>query len=232
MTLRETSLRQRVAHSLASVVNDLTERPPRLFRALFPGALFRLPTDKKIVALTFDDGPVPGATPEVLRILAAEDVKATFFMVGDNVRKYPDLARRVRDEGHSFGSHTFHHIQGLHTSVSAYLSDVVEGNRQIRTAVGETRLFRPPHGLLRPGELRGVRSRGMKVVMFDLVSRDYDPRQTPAEMLRMILRKVRPGSIIVFHDSLRSIAKLRVALPQLLRALRDAGYSFTSLNEV
>lgn len=211
------------------LVNRLTERPPRLYRVLFPSALFRMKGAGKRIAVTFDDGPVPEATPEILAILEGEGVKGTFFMVGDNVRKYPSVARSVRDAGHSFGSHTFHHIRGDRASVEGYLADVDLGNRMIRDTIGETSLFRPPHGRLKCGQMRGLRKRGLRMVMFDLVSRDYDPDQTPAELKATVLGKVRPGSVIVFHDSVKTISKLRIVLPDILRSLREAGYVFVTL---
>lgn len=201
----------------------LIERPPRLFRLLFPGAIFRLPAEGKTVMLTFDDGPIPEATPEILAILDRYGVKATFFMVGDNVRKYPHLLDAVKEAGHSVGNHTMHHLQGIHTSTEDYLRDVAEAD----TLTGST-LFRPPHGLLRPGQLKKLRQTH-RIVMYDLVTRDYSRRVDARMVVENVRHLARPGSIIVFHDSLRSIDKLRTALPESIEWLRSQGYEFITL---
>lgn len=201
----------------------LIERPPRIFRLLFPGAIFRLPTERRAVMLTFDDGPIPEATPEILDILDRYGVKATFFMVGDNVRKYPDLLEAVKKAGHSVGNHTMHHLQGLHTGSEGYLKDVA----QAEVLTGSS-LFRPPHGLLRPGQLKKLRQTH-RIVMYDLVTRDYSRHVNARGVVDNVRRLARPGSIIVFHDSLRSINKLRTALPEAIEWLRDQGYDFITL---
>lgn len=201
----------------------LIERPPRIFRLLFPGAIFRLPAERRAVMLTFDDGPIPEATPEILDILDRYGVKATFFMVGDNVRKYPDLLEAVKKAGHSVGNHTMHHLQGLHTDSEDYLKDV----EQAEVLTGSS-LFRPPHGLLRPGQLKKLRQTH-RIVMYDLVTRDYSRHVNARGVVDNVRRLARPGSIIVFHDSLRSINKLRTALPEAIEWLRDQGYDFITL---
>lgn len=201
----------------------LIERPPRIFRLLFPGAIFRLPAERRAVMLTFDDGPIPEATPEILDILDRYGVKATFFMVGDNVRKYPDLLEAVKKAGHSVGNHTMHHLQGLHTDSEDYLKDV----EQAEVLTGSS-LFRPPHGLLRPGQLKKLRQTH-RIVMYDLVTRDYSRHLNARGVVDNVRRLARPGSIIVFHDSLRSINKLRTALPEAIEWLRDQGYDFITL---
>lgn len=201
----------------------LIERPPRIFRLLFPGAIFRLPAERRAVMLTFDDGPIPEATPEILDILDRYGVKATFFMVGDNVRKYPDLLEAVKKAGHSVGNHTMHHLQGLHTGSEGYLKDV----EQTEVLTGSS-LFRPPHGLLRPGQLKKLRQTH-RIVMYDLVTRDYSRHVNARGVVDNVRRLARPGSIIVFHDSLRSINKLRTALPEAIEWLRDQGYDFITL---
>lgn len=201
----------------------LIERPPRLFRLCFPGAIFRLDPGKRRVALTFDDGPIPEATPEILDILRRYGVKATFFLVGDNVRKHPELLPLIMADGHTVGNHTMHHIQGLHTPPDEYLADVADADTLIRSD-----LFRPPHGLMRRRQLRQLRS-SHRVVMYDLVTRDYSRYVDADRVVSNVRRLVRPGSIIVFHDSLRSIGKLRTALPRILDFLAAEHYECTTL---
>ena len=201
----------------------LIERPPRLFRALFPGVLFRGESSSEkpgTVYLTFDDGPIPEMTPWVLVILDHYNVKATFFMVGQNVERYPHLLEEVKRRGHKVGNHTLHHIRGAGISPLAYLRDVEKCERYTRS-----KLFRPPHGWLTPAQLKAVK-RKYRVVMFDLVTRDYSKRVTAQEVVDNVRRYTRDGSIIVFHDSLKSREKLLTALPESLEWLLKQGYKF------
>ncbi|MBD5329909.1 MAG: polysaccharide deacetylase family protein [Bacteroides sp.] len=199
----------------------LIEQPPKLFRMLTPGGVFRLPPGgKPTVYLTFDDGPIPEATPWVLDILDRYGIKATFFMVGDNVRKYPAIYEEVRRRGHRVGNHTMHHLQGAGCTTRRYLRDVEEANAMIGSD-----LFRPPHGWLRPRQARAL-SRKYRIIMYDLVTRDYSKRLDAREVVENVKRYTRPGSIIVFHDSLKSIRKLQTALAESIEWLRKEGYQF------
>lgn len=206
----------------------LIERPPRLFRLLFPSALFRVPAGKRRmpreVYLTFDDGPVPEVTPQVLDILDRYGARATFFMVGDNVRRHPELLAEVRRRGHAVGNHTMHHLQGSHVTTKRYLRDIMEAHALIGS-----HLFRPPHGWMRPRQSRAMR-RMFKPVMYDLVTRDYSWRLTPDEVVANVRRYARPGSVIVFHDSLKARPRVLEALPRALQWLCDHGYSFGVLD--
>ncbi len=202
------------------------ERPPKLFRKICGTALFRVrqkPGEHPAVYLTFDDGPIPESTPWVLEILDRYGIKATFFMVGDNVRKYPELYEEVKKRGHRVGNHTMHHLQGLRMWTKNYVRDVEMAARYI-----ESDLFRPPHGWLRPLQ-NIVLKRRYRIVMFDLVTRDYSWRLSAEEVTENVKRYARPGSIIVFHDSLKSMARLREALPASLEWLIGQGYEFRTL---
>ena len=174
------------------------EQPPWFYRALFPGATWRIPSDERCVYLTFDDGPIPQVTPWVLNTLDQYGVKATFFMVGDNVRKHPDVFRMVVERGHAVGNHTFHHIQGIRYSTRGYLADVELAARLI-----PGNLFRPPHGHMRFPQLLRLR-KTHRIVMWDVVTRDYSPHLSPQQVLANVKRYTRNGSILVFHDSLKS----------------------------
>ncbi len=185
----------------------------------------------KAVYLTFDDGPIPEATPFVLDTLAHYGIKATFFVVGDNVRKYPELFHRIIDEGHRVGNHTYNHIGGFRWLSKNYLRNTKKAQELIQSftpAKGETlnSLFRPPHGWMRPLQYRIIRRKGYRIVMWDLVTRDYSKRLTADEVLDNVKRYARNGSIITFHDSLRSIAKLKKMLPAALEWLIAEGYEF------
>ena len=190
---------------------------------MFPHAKWRMDKTVRAVYLTFDDGPIPEATPFILETLRAYDAHATFFMVGDNVRKYPDLYKRVVAEGHQIGNHTYHHLGGLKHLTSTYVEDTEKANALIGA-----HLFRPPHGIMTPMEYRRLRKK-YDIVMWDLVTRDYSNRLTAEDVVENVRRYARNGSIITFHDSLKSIDKLHTALPASLEWLREQGYEMKLL---
>lgn len=199
----------------------LIEQPPRLYRLLFPNAVWRLrEKGRRTVYLTFDDGPIPEVTPWVLDVLDRYGVKATFFMVGDNVRKHPSTFEMVKQRGHSWGNHTMHHVQGMKMTHDDYAADIAEAQSLI-----DSRYFRPPHGLMKRGQ--GARTRrDFTIVMYDLVTRDYSRKMTPEKVLANVKRYTRDGSIIVFHDSLKAERNLREALPAAIEWLQSQGYEF------
>lgn len=200
------------------------EQPPRLYRLLFPGAIWRLPDKKqKCVYLTFDDGPIPEVTPWVLDTLDKYNVKATFFMVGDNVRKHPDVFKRVLERGHCIGNHTFNHIQGLKYWTKNFLANVKQAAELI-----PSKLFRPPHGHMRIPQTLFIRKH-YKIVMWDVVTRDYSNLRTPEETLQVVKQYTRNGSIIVFHDSLRAERNMKATLPLAIEWLKAEGYIFKTL---
>ena len=203
----------------------LIEQPPLLYRLLFPEAVWRLKRrgQRPVVYLTFDDGPIPEVTPWVLDELDRHGIKATFFLVGDNVRRHPELLDEIRRRGHSWGNHTMHHLQGMRTLTDRYLADVEEAHRLI----GST-LFRPPHGLLRWKQAKNIK-RNFNLIMYDLVTRDYSKKLQPSDVLNNVKRFARNGSIIVFHDSLKAEKNMRYALPRAIEWLKSQGYEFLPL---
>lgn len=203
----------------------LIERPPICFRLTVPGGLFRRhePGHQHAVYLTFDDGPIPEVTPWVLDVLDRYGIKATFFMVGDNVRKHPDVYDEVVRRGHRIGNHTMHHVSGFRLTRRSYLRDVAEARQYI-----DSDLFRPPHGWLRPRQTWALHEQ-FRVVMFDLVTRDYSKWLRPQDVVRNVKRFARDGSVIVFHDSLKSWPRLQEALPRALEWLIEQGYEFRLL---
>ena len=198
----------------------IIEQPAIYLRWLYPKAYWRMDRHEKAVYLTFDDGPIPEATPFILDTLKEFDAKATFFMVGDNVRKYPELYERILAEGHQVGNHTHNHIGGLRHTIKEYSYNVEKANAYIKS-----HYVRPPHGWMRMGQYAWL-SRKYKVVMWDLVTRDYSKWMTAEDVVNNVKRYARNGSIITFHDSLKSIDKLHTALPESLEWLRSQGYEF------
>ena len=196
------------------------EQPAKWLRWLYPNALWRMDRNERSVYLTFDDGPIPSSTPFILDTLAEYDAKATFFMVGENVLRYHDLYNRIVEEGHQVGNHTFNHMGSLKHWALTYGINIQKANELIHA-----HLFRPPHGWMRWSVYWWL-SRHYQIVMWDLVTRDYSKWMTAEDVLRNVKRYARNGSIITFHDSTKSIDKLRYALPEALKWLKEQGYEF------
>ncbi len=207
------------------MLTRLVTQPPLLYRLLFPEAFWRVKMTGAApkVFLTFDDGPIPEETPWVLDVLDRYGIKATFFMVGDNVRRHPELLEEVKRRGHSWGNHTMHHLQGMKVTARRYLRDVAEAH----DIIGST-LFRPPHGLIRWTQAKVLKEH-FNIVMYDLVTRDYARKVDADEVFDNVRRFVRNGSIIVFHDSLKASANMRAALPRSIEWLLSQGYEFHRL---
>jgi peptidoglycan/xylan/chitin deacetylase (PgdA/CDA1 family) len=183
---------------------------PVWFQKMLPGILWSGKQDGPYVHLTFDDGPIPEVTPWILDELKKFGQKATFFCVGDNVKKYPDIYVRILNEGHSVGNHTFHHINGWHTKKSDYLDDIaLAGDRM------ETVLFRPPYGKLSLGQYLQIRKK-YQIVMWTYLSGDFDPDFQPETCMRQVANCSRNGCILVFHDNLKTIDNLKLILPEIL----------------
>ena len=198
----------------------IIEQPAKWLRWLYPRATWRMDKTEKAVYLTFDDGPIPESTPFILETLAAYDAHATFFMVGDNVRKYPELFKQIVAAGHQVGNHTFNHWGGFKHTTKSYSANTEKANQLIGA-----HLFRPPHGWMRWEQYFWL-GRKYRIVMWDLVTRDYSKWLTAEDVLRNVKRYTRNGSIITFHDSLKSINKLRYALPEALKWMKEQGYEF------
>ena len=203
----------------------LIERPPLLYRLLFPEGIWRIKRGggRKVVYLTFDDGPVPEVTPWVLDTLDRYGIKATFFLVGDNVARNPALFEEIKRRGHSWGNHTMHHLQGRLVSSYRYMHDISEAN----TLIGSP-LFRPPHGLIRWKQARAIKDH-YNIILYDLVTRDYSRKLTPEQVFNNVRRYARNGSIIVFHDSLKAEKNMKAALPRAIEYLLARGYEFEAI---
>lgn len=173
--------------------------------------------------LTFDDGPIPEVTPWVLEILDRYKIKATFFCVGENVARYPELYEELRRRGHQTGNHTMNHVQGITYTVKRYIENVDRADRLIDSV-----LFRPPHGHMRLRQVKALRHR-YQIIMWDVVTRDYSRKRSPEQVLEAVKRYTRNGSVVVFHDSLKAEKNLRWALPRSIEWLFENGYRFKTL---
>lgn len=191
-------------------------KPPKIIRRLMPDLIWEI-DDSEGVFLTFDDGPTPGVTEWILATLDKYDAKATFFVLGKNVEMYPDLYQRIVDAGHRVGNHTYSHQKGWGMSLERYTEDVDFANDFIHST-----LFRPPYARITPAQTRLLAQR-YKLVMWDVLSRDYSRRLSPRACLRNVTKHLEPGSIVVFHDSVKAFRNMRYALPHTLEHIRRMG---------
>ena len=175
--------------------------------------------------LTFDDGPIPEVTPWVLDQLERYDALATFFCVGENIKKHPEVFKQVVDAGHAVGNHTYNHLNGWASDNIPYFHNVRHCANQVQTV-----LFRPPYGKLKPKQAQFL-SRHYRIVMWDVLSGDFDPKVSKEQCLNNVVKKAEAGSIIVFHDSLKTEGKLSYVLPKVLEHFTKLGYTFKKLNE-
>jgi peptidoglycan/xylan/chitin deacetylase (PgdA/CDA1 family) len=180
----------------------------------------------KFIYLTFDDGPIPVVTPYVLNCLNAFQAKATFFCIGDNVRKYPEIYSQVLAAGHSVGNHTYSHLKGWQSNNETYLADIKKCGELV-----ESRLFRPPYGRIKKKQIRDIATQlpEMEIIMWDVLSGDFDTTLNAEQITTNVLKNVKNGSIIVFHDSLKAFPRLEYALPAVLKELHASGYQFKLL---
>lgn len=198
-------------------------RTPFFLKLIYPSVICRLTSSEKKLYLTFDDGPIPGVTEEVINILKQHKAKATFFCVGANVVKHPYEFSLLQKEKHAIGNHTMHHLNGFKTSHNDYKEDVAKASNYI-----SSKLFRPPYGRMKPAQYNALKS-SYKIVMWDVLSCDFDANVTREQCLQNVTGYSRNGSIIVFHDSVKAADKMLYALPQVLNYFTERGYSFETI---
>lgn len=206
-------------------------------KLLFRKYVWAIPNTGNKVFLTFDDGPTPKVTEWTLEQLKKYNARATFFCIGDNISKHPDIFSKVIAEGHSVGNHTFNHLKGWDTDTKSYIENVAlcndqmaEGKKQEAGAL-HSNLFRPPYGKIKPSQSKKLRAMGYKIIMWDIVSYDFDRETSPEECLSNVLKNVESGSIIVFHDSVKAEPNLKYSLPKTLEFLKEKGFVCERINE-
>lgn len=200
-------------------------KTPTFIKRLVVNALWDIPTGENKIFLTFDDGPIPEITPWVLDQLDEYNAKATFFCVGDNIRKYPEIFHDALERGHTMGSHTFNHLNGWETDTLDYLLNVKKAAQ-----LSHSILFRPPYGKLKPKQAQFLHKH-YKVVMWDVLSGDFDPSISSEQVYKNVVNNVSDGSIVVFHDSLKAQKHLEYTLPRILDYFTSKGYSFSQIEE-
>ena len=203
-------------------------KTPWFVKKIFSSYVWSLPGDDHSVYLTFDDGPDPEITTWVLDELKKYDARATFFCTGNNVEQYPEIYQRILENDHAVGNHSYSHYNGWETNEDKYISDVEAATKFI-----SSHLFRPPYGRIRNGQAKRIpdalQRSDAKIIMWDVLSADFDLSYTPQQCLSNVLKNFSPGSIIVFHDSQKASSNLKYALPRVMEVLQEAGYGFKKI---
>lgn len=200
-------------------------RTPIFIKRLYYSVTWDQKHQERTIFLTFDDGPTPDITDEVLRILSEFNARATFFCLGRNVDRHPDIFNRIIKEGHGVGNHTYSHLKGWRTKLDQYIDDINLASKYI-----PSKLFRPPYGQIKRRQIRKIRDR-YKIIMWDVLSLDYEQRISTERSLKMVLKNTRPGSIVVFHDSEKAWPKLKIILPQVLDYFKKNEYCFEKIED-
>jgi peptidoglycan/xylan/chitin deacetylase (PgdA/CDA1 family) len=205
----------------------------RFIKTIFPNYIWEIPNHEKKVYLTFDDGPIPEITEWTLAQLKKHNAKATFFCIGDNIQKYPEVYHKVIDHGHAIGNHTFNHLKGWETSLEDYIENTKKcsetmNNQQLKTE--NCQLFRPPYGKIKPSQAKTLRKLGYKIIMWDIISMDFDQNISPEKCLDNVLKNIESGSIIVFHDSVKAWKNLEYVLPKTLAFLNEKEFVCEKIN--
>jgi peptidoglycan/xylan/chitin deacetylase (PgdA/CDA1 family) len=201
-------------------------KTPLLLKLLYPKLIWSANNSNRCIYLTFDDGPIPIVTPFVLNILKQHNAKATFFCIGDNVRKHPDVFEQVKSAGHTIGNHTFNHLKGWTTDDETYLDNFLQADKLL-----DTKLFRPPYGRIKRSQAKLLQKAkpGLKIIMWSVLSADFDIGTSPEQCLDNVIKNVKPGDIVLFHDSLKAQERMEYALPRAMEYWSKKGYSFNPL---
>ena len=214
---------------------SLLYQMPTIIQRLYGGVVWRLTPQEKNIFLTFDDGPIPQVTPQVLDILDSYQIKATFFMVGDNIRKYPDLMQEVAKRGHAIGNHTFNHLKGIKTSNKEYFDSIQKTDLLIDQLhpKGQNRLhlLRPPYGKIKFSQKR-VLEKSYNIILWDIITHDYDKNLSPQQVLEIVKKYSRNGSIVVFHDSLKAQGNMFQVLPKAIDFWLSEGYQIKPIEHI
>ena len=210
-------------------------KTPLVAKKMFQNYIWDIPTNDKVLYLTFDDGPTPEITNWTLKTLKEYDAKATFFCIGKNIEKHPDIFQLILNEGHSIGNHTKNHIKGWKTKTRAYIENILEAqniiNNQIQNSEFKPQhLFRPPYGQITPKQGKKLLESGYKIIMWDILSFDWEKDISEETCFNNVVSKAVSGSIVVFHDSIKASKNMQYALPKVLEYYSKKGYTFKSLN--
>ncbi len=198
---------------------------PRILKNIFPEITWNIQGSEPALYLTFDDGPTPDITSRVLKELDRFRAKATFFCIGRNVERHPDIFSQVVDKGHAVGNHTYSHLKGWYTADKEYYDDIILAARFIHSS-----LYRPAYGMITPAQLRHLKQQ-YQIVLWEIMSYDFDFNTSPEQCLSNVIRHTRPGSVVVFHDSLKASEKTLYALPRVLEHFAEKGWAFRKIGD-
>ncbi|NEW79049.1 MAG: polysaccharide deacetylase family protein [Gelidibacter sp.] len=206
---------------------------PSLLKFIFRNWVWRLSSKEKVLYLTFDDGPTPEITEWILNELKKYDAKATFFCIGKNIGEHPEIFQKIIKENHAVGNHTNNHLNGWKTKTAYYLQNIEDAEKyfeeNLKLKTQNSKLFRPPYGKLTLSQSKKIRKKGYKIIMWDVLSADFDPTISSEKCLENAIRNIQNGSIIVFHDSIKASEKLKFVLPKVLEYYSYMGFSFKSI---
>ena len=203
----------------------------KLIKKIFYNQIWEIPNSDKKIYLTFDDGPIPEITEWVLDVLKSEGIKATFFCIGNNIQKHPEVYKKILSEGHQIGNHTFNHLNGWKTNTKSYLGNFkLCETEHLKLNTEHSFLFRPPYGKIKPSQSKAIRTLGYKIIMWDVLSGDFDTTITPEKCLKNVLDKTTNGSIVVMHDSEKAKDKIFYTLPKILSYYQEKGYLFKAIS--
>lgn len=208
------------------MLNKVLLQPKRAIKLLYPKAIWNIKTEEKVLYLTFDDGPIPGLTEWVLDVLKSYQIKSTFFCVGNNIDKHPEVFNRILSEGHTVANHTYNHLKGFKTKTAEYMVNTIKCE-----ALTSTKLFRPPYGQLKRPQYKNLLENGYKIVMWDVISYDYEKISAESCFLN-VKNNAKPGSIILFHDNIKAEENLKYALPKTIDHFLKLNYTFASLSRL
>lgn len=208
----------------------LFTKTPALLKAIYPDCIWHVKTNKKVLYLTFDDGPIPDVTPFVLNELKKWDAKATFFCIGKNAEAQPEIFQRIINEGHAIGNHTYNHLNGWNCHDKEYLENIRHCAELLESKLKtqNSKLFRPPYGKLKPSQYAELKT-GYKLIMWDVLSFDFDLKISAEKVLKNVLKHAEAGSIVVMHDSLKAKPRVEYALPKILEHFTEEGFNFEAI---
>ncbi|MFY7936266.1 MAG: polysaccharide deacetylase family protein [Flavobacterium sp.] len=204
---------------------------PKIIKLLFFNQVWNIPNTENSIYLTFDDGPTPEITERVLEILDNHHIKATFFCIGDNVRKHSEIVQKIISKQHSVGNHTYSHLKGWKTSTKSYISNTEACEIKLNSLfkIRNSKLFRPPYGKITPWQSYKLRKLGYKIIMWDVLSKDYDASISAEKCYENVIKNVSSGSIIVFHDSNKAKENVLNSLEKTIETLKNKGFNFEKI---
>lgn len=202
-------------------------KTPKIITSALPNLVWHLPSKDKAIYLTFDDGPTPEITDWTLDTLNTYKAKATFFCIGNNIEKHPEIFKRINTEGHTIGNHTFNHLKGWKTKTQHYVENTLEAQNIIdQHNIKNSYLFRPPHGRIKPKQAKQLQDLGYKIIMWNVLSKDWDKKISKEKCLEYVIQNTTSGDIVVFHDSIKASRNMQYALPRVLEHFSKKGFEF------